>query len=645
MARIRRMAKIRLVRLAQIATLTLLAAGLALLITGCGAVSSPISTTATTGQAIAGRVRGGQQAVVGARVYLMAAGTNGYGGPSDSLLNPQFPGVSTDSIGAYVLTDNSGSFSIGGAYTCTPGQQVYLFARGGNPGFASGAGNPALALIAAFGACPDSGNFAHQIPLVNLNEVTTVAAVYALAGYMTDPIHLSAPSTTLAQQGLANAFLAAINLVDLSTGAALTATRAGNGFPPQATINSLANMLSACVNSTGSTAACTTLFANTRDANGVTPTDTVTVALNIAHNPGVNVAPLYALSIATPPFQPSLTSVPNDWTVAITYYVEFMAGPYYPAIDAQGYVWIPGYANNTLTQLDPLGIPLSGLNGYSGNSLNQPFAIAIDSAQNAWVANYAYGAAAVTARFTPNGSASGNFACGTNCTGVALDAYQDVWTVAASGTTVIHNSGLAISQFSTSAPAPGIAIDSVGRAWTIGKDRSLYRLTLPNTLTPFPQTVTSALPNDLNMLAIDSSDNVWFTSGKNNALGRFEGSSKSASAATSYTGGGLNYPAQLAVDGANRIWVANRDGNSISAFRNDGSAITSSTGYRPSGQVAPDSTVPVTAVGIRSPHGLAIDGSGNIWVTNFTANSVTEFVGLATPTATPLSSTNHGQRP
>src|SRR5438309_351175 len=103
MARIRSTAHIQSVRLAQLATL-------ALLITGCGAVSSPISTSATTGQAIVGHVHGGRQAVVGARIYLLAAGAYGYGGPSDSLLNPQFPGVSTDSIGGYVLTDNSGSF-------------------------------------------------------------------------------------------------------------------------------------------------------------------------------------------------------------------------------------------------------------------------------------------------------------------------------------------------------------------------------------------------------------------------------------------------------------------------------------------------------------------------------------------------------
>ena len=228
---------------------------------------------------------------------------------------------------------------------------------------------------------------------------------------------------------------------------------------------------------------------------------------------------------------------------------------------------------------------------------------------------------------------------------MAVDAAQNIWTAAVSGVTALQNSGAGLAQFATTAAIPGLAIDSTGRAWSIGKDRSLLRLTLPSTIATFPQTVTSALPNDLNMLAIDSADNIWFTSGKNNAIGRVNSSGALVSPATGYIGGGLNYPAQLAIDGSNRIWVANRDGNSISGFNNDGTAITPATGYIPSGQDAPDPTIPASAVGLRSPHGIAVDGSGNVWVTNFTGNSVTEFVGLATPAVTPISPATHGQRP
>ena len=395
----------------------------------------------------------------------------------------------------------------------------------------------------------------------------------------------------------------------------------------------------------GTSAACSTLFANTKSLTGATPTDTATAILNIAHNPAANVAALYTLALPAPPFQPSLTSAPNDWTIGITFYADNMAGPYYPAIDAQGNLWVPDFANNTLTELSPLGVPLSGHNGFVGNSLNQPFSIAIDSAQTAWVANYAYSGSAVVSHFSVNGSPIGSYPCGTNCTAVAVDSLQNIWIAGSSGVTTMHNSGIAISQFNSTSTTPGLAIDSASHGWSISNNHAINRLTMPSTITPYTQTISSTLPNDLNQFAIDSSDNVWFTSGKNNAIGRVDASGNVVSPGTGYTGGGLTYPAQLAIDGSNRVWVVNRDGNSVSAFNHDGSAISPATGYQPSGQLAPDPSIPTNRVGIRDPHGLAIDGSGNVWVTNFTANSVTEIIGLATPAVTPISPTTHGQRP
>ena len=109
----------------------LLGAGmtLALLLTGCGvtgAGSSVSSASSATGASIQGRVQGGQTPVAGTHVYLFAANTTGYGSPSVSLLQASSTGHS-DSLGAYVLTDNTGAFAIDGDYTCTPNSQVYLY--------------------------------------------------------------------------------------------------------------------------------------------------------------------------------------------------------------------------------------------------------------------------------------------------------------------------------------------------------------------------------------------------------------------------------------------------------------------------------------------------------------------------------------
>ena len=219
-------------RIYRIGTLTLLATGLALLITGCGAVTSQLPTTVpSTGQPITGKVHGGRQSVGGSRIYLFAAGTAGYGTPSVSLLRPTAPGVATDTDGSYVTTDSVGNFSLSGTYNCSPGDQIYVLARGGNPGLAPGSTNPAIALISALGACPSSGTLAATVPTVTINEVSTVASAYALAGFMTDPTHLSSSGTSLAQQGVANAFLTAFNLFDISSGSVLPNSIAGNGVP------------------------------------------------------------------------------------------------------------------------------------------------------------------------------------------------------------------------------------------------------------------------------------------------------------------------------------------------------------------------------------------------------------------------------
>lgn len=620
--------------------------GLSALLAGCGTNPAQLAhSIPTTGQALQGHLHGGQQPISGAHVYLFASSTSGYGAPSLSLIQPGSPGVFTDQVGSYVLTDASGSFALGSVFTCTQDQQLYLLALGGNPGLAPGTDNPALALMAPVGPCPGLSNAPQPEPYIFINEVSTVATAYALAGYMADATHLASSGTTLAKTGLANAFSAIPNLEDISTGLARSHSLAGNGMSPQATLNTLADLIAPCINSTGSTAACATLFANAKSLTGTIPADTVTAALNIAHAPAATVPALFALVGSTPPFLPALATAPNDWTLGITFYSDTLVGPYYPAIDALGNVWTPGFVSNNLNVLDPFGVPLSGYSGFTGAGLNQPIYAAIDSAQNVWVANFALSGTASLSRFSNSGTVIGAYPSGPNCASVAIDTSQNVWVDCSTQIYTLHNDGSAFSQIDQQASNSGISIDSAGGVWTIGQGAKLDHFTLPAAFNQFAQSVSPASGSDLNLVAVDAAGNIWFASGKNSTLGKYSSSGQPISPATGFTGGGLNSPAQLAIDGSNRVWIANRAANTISAFNNDGTAITPTTGYQPSGQVAPDPTVPPTAVGLSSPHGLAIDGSGNLWVTNFTGNSLTEIIGVATPAVTPITPTTHGQRP
>ena len=149
---------------ASLVSLTLIA-----LLAGC---STGTNSTAIpkAKPSLRGNVHGGQQPVAGAQIYLYAAGTTGYGSPSRSMLAA--PG--------YVSTDIGGNFTITGDYTCQPGDLVYLVGLGGN----AGAGpNSNIVLMTAPGSCATlQANAATTF--LNIDEVTTVASVYALAPYI-----------------------------------------------------------------------------------------------------------------------------------------------------------------------------------------------------------------------------------------------------------------------------------------------------------------------------------------------------------------------------------------------------------------------------------------------------------------------------
>jgi hypothetical protein len=187
------------------------------LLAGCGSKGSdlPAPTTPVTPLSdvdIFGTVYGDQQVIEGAHVYLFAANTTGYGNASVSLLSEAETGAS-DSVGAYVATSTNGTFTLKGDYTCSSGQQLYLYVLGGVVNLAS---NPASGLLAAIGSCP-TGSSGSGIA-VTANEASTIAAAYALAGFATDATHVSSSGTALAKTGIANAFTTAGALVGLSTG-------------------------------------------------------------------------------------------------------------------------------------------------------------------------------------------------------------------------------------------------------------------------------------------------------------------------------------------------------------------------------------------------------------------------------------------
>ena len=214
-----------------------------------------------------------------------------------------------------VMTDANGGFNISTLYTCpSSSAQVYLTATQGNPGLTSGTNNAALAMMVALGSCGNLSASTH----VTINEVTTVAAVWSLAQFMTAYDHVGASATN--SVGIANSFAIAGVLASTDNGFSPGAAPATSTIPTSE-LNSLADVLASCINTAGGTAgdgsACGKLFSYTTPIGGTAPTDTIGAALNIALQPGVNVSSIFGLVTSSGPFQPTLTATPNDWTVAL----------------------------------------------------------------------------------------------------------------------------------------------------------------------------------------------------------------------------------------------------------------------------------------------------------------------------------------
>jgi len=645
-----------------------LLSSLLLVLAGCG--SGAVLTGPSPGGLISGlqgTVHGGQQPVGGAVVRLMAPGLTGYGS-APTVLASTTSGV----VG--------GGFTLP-AYTCpTPDQLVYIEATGGNSGTGT---NSAIDLVALLGNCSTLSASTHII----VSELTTVTAAYALAPFAVvsaSGVSIGTSATNLT--GLNNAFGPANNLVAFSS----TTARGPNDLPgmvlPTQMVNTLANILAACIN-TGSPAStnCSTLFTDTT-VGSVTPTSTFAAALNIALHPGANVAGLYALSNATSPFGPTAAIAPADFSLAIGYNGSGIAtyGAIDVAIDATGNAWISTF-NTTATltgliEITPSGQYPGGANGFGTTVLAPSVGIGVDPQGIIWVDNTNDGA--LTA-FNPNGSVYTSISGINSPNGQAIDGNGDIYSSAGGngnntfsevlnlggGTYSSGTTFTAYSHFGT-----GICITpSVVFETAAGAPGESSTVTVYN-----PSTGTKAEINPdgggsgLTGCSVDHAGNLYLAD-----FGQFNGVevySPAGALLSSIAFPGPNAAAQyyspqeMAVDGLGNSFVASYVYDSASRgatnfpgtlveFNSSGTELSPTYGYAPSTGAENSSNtglVGLTPVVITGPGGVAVDGSGNVWLSGTNngsglPNYVTEVIGIAAPLVTPKSVAIHnntiGTRP
>jgi hypothetical protein len=609
---------------------------LAIALAGCSAVTTSTPLASGGSAAITGRVHGGQQPVVGATVQLIAPGTSGYG--------------SAGSVLATTTTGANGTFTLPQPYTCPANSGLlYLLATGGNAGAGT---NSAIAEAAIVGNCSSltaSTFFA-------ITEVTTVAAASALAPFATIANGSTAIGTSATNlQGLYNAAGAYNNLVNNSTGYAHVTADLIGIIPPTAELNTLADILASCVNqgtTTALTGTCSTLFTASTSSGGTVPSDTFQAAVIIAQQPGRHVSALFGLVPSGPPFQPTLSTQPNDFSLALGFNDGAIGfgGTIGVAIDAAGDAWfttgVPGTGNSAthvLTEISPSGTYISGstptaTTGLSSALLSTPVGIAIDQNGYLLIANNGGGN---LLKLNTDGTLKSTFTAtsfsGPN--GVAIDAGGNPWVAnfgSALVTKILGSTGVEASNSPFTAGFGGVDIAAGPKAiWqTNYQSHYLYRI---DTIS---FAVTSVqIGGSIGDVAIDHANNAWVAVTGNGSI--FEISDSGGYVNTpngGYQVAGTS-PQNIAVDGLGNVFAGTlvSSGTSMGTlleYSNSATLISPGLGFTGS------NVIPVVP---EVPGGIAIDGSGNVWVAGSNSvntampNLVAEVIGIAAPVVTPRS--------
>ncbi len=542
----------------------LLCSSCAISLAGCGSglVAPAAGPTAATIQGIA---HGGQSPIQGGVVNLYATSSSAtaYGEAAN------FIGTAT--------TDANGYFIIGNPATsanCPAGQQAYITLAGGYPSGNPTLENDSILLMAALGDCANVSASTY----VNVNELTTIAAGYALSGFMTTTANgslyqanVSAPAvnnaatgSTTSAAGLAHAFLNAATLVNYATGNANS-----NGNPtasgtltiaatvPAVEINTLGDILQTCVNGATGNSGCMSLFSYTPSITGVAPSTTLQSIINLARNPYPSTAAmastgLFSLVSASPAFSPALSAPPPDWAMVVIYYKygsSTLPNPSFLTLDANDTV----YYTNSYTNAKITGVS-------------------------------AYGTA------TPTFSNATGITAGYLRTQVAADALGNIWVASGPGTQSSVSGSYLLQWSASSGGAP---------------------------------TQTFLAGRNLFSVAVDRANNVWIGDITSTALTVLEEQYTAGSPATyytNYTATVLAPPYDIGIDSNQNIWPVNYGAGSSGAKATVLPNLSVGTTNAPQYTMDPLTSTVITPISVSFPvtvvHGTSVvfDGSGNAWL-------------------------------
>ncbi|GGY64368.1 hypothetical protein GCM10010300_04430 [Streptomyces olivaceoviridis] len=602
----------------------------------CAAFALPTSALSAAPTSLQGTVTGAGKPLRGSQVTLMAGSRSGA---------TKLGQATTDAHGSFRITYTKPADGV--LYVEAASQQAHRLRLRSVVGFGAG------------GAVPERTE-----TKVTVNELTTVAATYALAQF-NDRRGIAGPAP-----GLQNAAATSFTLADPTTGKpgrALTGDSANS--ETLATQNTLANLVSLCATDS---AGCGKLIRLATPAGGSPPTDTVQAVLSLVRNPTQSPGRLEALARTATVFTPALTAAPASWILAVRHPAPQVYAPGRIAFDAKGNVWAsnnwkPGTRDPSayVTVQDPTGRPALGSPIIGGGMKGGAWGLAIDHDGSVWVPSYGGNA---MSKYSSSGkplSPSAGWKNGdlVKPQGVAVDQRGNIWIANSHGlkgkpgvgSVVVYPHGdpskaITITDKSFNHPF-AVQIDGQGRAWVTNSHFSFQQIreagrpsNIGGSVTvigpdfkPVASTTDKSLQGPLGF-ALDSKGNAWVANFFTSSVTEIRPNGTIA---------GVHrlpkkvFPWSVAIDGQDRVWVAGFGNSSVTLLCGVNRAAC------PSG--ASPGTVLSPAQGFRNKAiqhltAVQIDSSGNAWVANNWSKIVpptggvglVELIGVATPVCTPL---------
>lgn len=266
------------------------------------------------------------------------------------------------------------------------------------------------------------------------------------------------------------------------------------------------------------------------------------------------------------------------------------------AVDVAGNVYVDDYSNNQIKKVTPAGVVSvfagSGASGFTNGqgtaaTLNQPDGITIDANGNLYIADQSNHA---IRKITPGGlvtTLAGNSTTGsTDGTGSAASFYFP----------------------------KGLGIDAAGNIYVADNSNNLIRKVTPTGVVTtiagngttgfFNGNGRSASFNSPTGVEVDATGNLYIADAGNNAIRKMTPAGVVTTFAT-----GINFPREIRVDAGGTFYVTSQSSNLIKKISSTG-IMTTLAGNGSSGSADGN----LNTATFNQPIGLALDGSGNLYV-------------------------------